>query len=215
MSSDIYLWPIPVAARCKVLVCGRALVGIMGSNPTVGMDVCILWVFVLSGRGLCDGPIPRPDDSYWLCSCVCLSVIKRNQKPSTPAVNKYVEEGRTKKRNEIRVFTCWPRTSVWRTNVLSCVIGPSFILARTLHSVTCAVFCCARVQTNYVKQSPSWETNISSTYQKILRIWWNLKVHYRVHNSPPIASILSQISPVQYIPSYFFNVYFNIFLPSN
>jgi hypothetical protein len=26
-----------------------------------GMDVCLLWVFVLSGRGLCDGPIPRPE----------------------------------------------------------------------------------------------------------------------------------------------------------
>jgi hypothetical protein len=26
-------------------------------------------VFALSGRGLCDGPIPRPEESYRLC-CV-------------------------------------------------------------------------------------------------------------------------------------------------
>jgi hypothetical protein len=36
------------------------------------MDVCLLWVFVLSGRGLCDGPIPRPEESYWLwCVTEC------------------------------------------------------------------------------------------------------------------------------------------------
>jgi hypothetical protein len=27
---------------------------------------CLLWVFVLSGRGLCDGPIPRPEESHRL-----------------------------------------------------------------------------------------------------------------------------------------------------
>jgi hypothetical protein len=32
-------------------------------------------VFLSSGRGLCDGPIPRPDESYPMW-CVCLSVIK-------------------------------------------------------------------------------------------------------------------------------------------
>jgi hypothetical protein len=32
-------------------------------------------VFVLSGRGLCDGPIPRAEESYGLW-CVCLGVIK-------------------------------------------------------------------------------------------------------------------------------------------
>ena len=31
-----------------------------------------------TGRGLCDGPIPRPGESYRVCVCVC--VIKRNNK---------------------------------------------------------------------------------------------------------------------------------------
>jgi len=36
--------PIPVAARSKAWVCGRLLAGIVGSNPTRGMYVCLLWV---------------------------------------------------------------------------------------------------------------------------------------------------------------------------
>jgi hypothetical protein len=35
-------WPIPVAARSKVRVCGRSLAGIADSNTAVGMDVCLL-----------------------------------------------------------------------------------------------------------------------------------------------------------------------------
>jgi hypothetical protein len=57
-------WPIPVAAQSKAQVCGRALAGIVGSNPTGGMIFVSCTVFVLSGRGLCDGPIPRPEESY-------------------------------------------------------------------------------------------------------------------------------------------------------
>jgi hypothetical protein len=59
-----------VAARSKAWVCGRALAGIVDSNPNGGMDFFVYCtVFVLSGRGLCDGPIPRPEESYRLC-CV-------------------------------------------------------------------------------------------------------------------------------------------------
>jgi hypothetical protein len=35
---------VPVAARSKALVCGSSLAGIVGSYPTGGMDVCMLWV---------------------------------------------------------------------------------------------------------------------------------------------------------------------------
>jgi hypothetical protein len=34
--------PIPVAARSKAWVCGRSPADIVGSNPTEGMDVCLL-----------------------------------------------------------------------------------------------------------------------------------------------------------------------------
>jgi hypothetical protein len=30
------------------------------------MEVCLLWVLCLSGRGLCDEPITRPEESYRL-----------------------------------------------------------------------------------------------------------------------------------------------------
>ena len=60
---------IPVAARSKVCVCGRFLGGIVGSNPTGGMSVCLsvcCECCVLSGRGLCDELLIRPDESYRL-----------------------------------------------------------------------------------------------------------------------------------------------------
>jgi hypothetical protein len=42
---------------------------------------------VLSGRGLCDGPIPLPEESYRMwCVLECDQV--NNQKPSKPPVNK-------------------------------------------------------------------------------------------------------------------------------
>jgi hypothetical protein len=37
--------PIPVAARFKAWVYGRSLVGIVGSNPAGGMDVCVVLLY--------------------------------------------------------------------------------------------------------------------------------------------------------------------------
>ena len=56
---------VPVAARSKGSACGRALAEIVGSGTAEGMDICPLCVCcILSGRGLCGGPIPRPEESY-------------------------------------------------------------------------------------------------------------------------------------------------------
>ena len=38
----ISVWPVPVAARSKAWVCGRSSAETVGSNPTGGMDVCLL-----------------------------------------------------------------------------------------------------------------------------------------------------------------------------
>ena len=60
--------PVPVAARSKALVCGHSPAKTVGSNATVVYCECC----VLSGRGLCDWLITRPEESYRLwCVVVC------------------------------------------------------------------------------------------------------------------------------------------------
>jgi hypothetical protein len=46
-----------------------------------------------------------------------------------------------------------------------------------------------------MKKCYSWEPNTSSSIQEFSLIQWNLKFHYHVHNSPPLAPILSQKNP--------------------
>jgi hypothetical protein len=60
------LLPIPVAVRSKAWVFARSLTRIVGSIPpgtwmSVSCECC-----VLSGRGLCDGLVTRPEESYRL-----------------------------------------------------------------------------------------------------------------------------------------------------
>jgi hypothetical protein len=61
-----------VAELSKVSVYSRSLAGIAGSNPAGAWIFVCCGCCVLSGRGLCDGPIPRPEESYRLrCVIVC------------------------------------------------------------------------------------------------------------------------------------------------
>jgi hypothetical protein len=52
-----------VVARSKAWVCGRTLAGIVGSNPTVGMDVCLSCDCWVLGRGLRVVLVARPEES--------------------------------------------------------------------------------------------------------------------------------------------------------
>jgi hypothetical protein len=55
---------------------------------------------------------------------------------------------------------------------------------------------------------------VAQLAKKIPALYENLKIDYSVHDSPPLDTILSQMNPGQTLPSCFFNINFNIVLPS-
>jgi hypothetical protein len=61
-----------------------------------------------------------------------------------------------------------------------------------------------------MEQSPSWESNSQGTPY----ILWNPKVHYRVDKSPLLIPILSQMHPVQTLPTYFRTIHSSVIFPS-
>ena len=63
--------------QSKARVCGRSLAGIAGSNPA-GTWTSVMSV-VLSGRGLCDGPIPLQEESYRLLCVIVLCINLQNK----------------------------------------------------------------------------------------------------------------------------------------
>ena len=67
-----------MAARSKACVYGRSLAGIVGSNPSVDMAVCILQVFC----GVCERSLHRADLSSRevLPNVVCLNVMDELQR---------------------------------------------------------------------------------------------------------------------------------------
>jgi hypothetical protein len=49
---------------------GRSRAGIMGSNPVGSMGSVSCECCFLSGKCICNGPIPRPEESCRMCTCV-------------------------------------------------------------------------------------------------------------------------------------------------
>jgi hypothetical protein len=54
---------------------------------------------------------------------------------------------------------------------------------------------------------------VTQLVKKYPAFLWNPKVHYRVHTSPPLDPILSQLNPVRHIDPYLPKVHFNVILP--
>jgi hypothetical protein len=70
VESSYEIWK--VAARSKSAA--ASLLGLPAAWMSLSCECC-----VLSGRDLCDGPIPRPEESYRVC--MSLSAIRSNGNP--------------------------------------------------------------------------------------------------------------------------------------
>jgi hypothetical protein len=79
-----------VAERSKAGICVRSVAGITGLNPVGervrrGMDVTCACC-VSSGRGLCDGPITGPEESYRLCCVIVCDLETSRMRRPLPAL---------------------------------------------------------------------------------------------------------------------------------
>jgi hypothetical protein len=54
---------------------------------------------------------------------------------------------------------------------------------------------------------------VTQLVKKYPTFLWNPKVHYRVHTSPPLDPILSQLNPVRPIDPYLPKVHLNVIVP--
>jgi hypothetical protein len=62
-------------------------------------------------------------------------------------------------------------------------------------------------------QSHFSESNSRSASQKSARILWNPKIHYRVHNSPMLVSVLRQMHRVHNFLPCFPKIHSNVIFP--
>jgi hypothetical protein len=71
----------PSGRAVKCVGCATSLTGIAVSNPARGHGCLSCECCVLSGRGLCDGLVTRPVESYRVCVSECdreASIMRRS-----------------------------------------------------------------------------------------------------------------------------------------
>jgi hypothetical protein len=97
-------------------------------------------------------------------------------------------------------LTCkCPQHLVFKLSLLikSTMIVPRCVILISLHD---------RYPYVSVEHIPSWEVYSHSIGLEISHLLWKQKVYYRVHNSPMLEPIMSQMNQVHTSTSYFFNI---------
>jgi hypothetical protein len=87
----------------------------------------------------------------------------------------------------------------------------------TLYEDICTRFCAnvARKIFNKLKVAENFFKACSyCATHEITSLLWNTMVHYRIDRSPPLVPFLSQINTVHTLPSFLFDIRFNVIFPS-
>jgi hypothetical protein len=98
----------------------------------------------------------------------------------------------------VTVSTCWAR-KLGAVNTERNYVSFTDEWVTQWHSINCCSYKPSNVD-NWMQMSPFWEANSCSATQYISNIFWNLMVHYRVHNSLPLDLSLSQMSLIHPVP---------------